>query len=107
MSRLFGERVYPHAPGYQPHSATSEQAAASITPKLGDLHRRVWAHIKASGGCTDEELIEALSLSPSTVRPRRVELAAQGYVEDSGHTKRGRSGRSATIWRVTGKDRAE
>ena len=94
-----GERQYPDTAGFVSHSPTSRLAADSINPKLSGLHRRVYFALSWTGGMTDEELIDALGMSPSTVRPRRIELTAQGYVEDSGHTKRGRSGRSATIWR--------
>jgi hypothetical protein len=111
MSRLSRETwsttTYPDAPGYQKHSATSKAAADSIRPKaLGDLHRKVWAHIRDSGGCTDEAGQEALGLAPNTYRPRRRELELAGYVGESGRTALTHSGRSASIWVVTAKGRA-
>ena len=99
--RAAGERKLngEHAP-YQSHSATSRAAAEAIKPRLNALQARVYAYIKATGGCTDEEIIDAAKMSPSTIRPRRIELVDMGLVEDSGSTKHTRSGRSATIWRV-------
>jgi hypothetical protein len=97
--RAAGERAFT-AP-YQPHSATSKEASAKIAPKLGDLHRKVWAHLNASGGCTDEQGIAGTGLAASTYRPRRIELVAAGFVEDSGHTARTKADRPATVWRVT------
>jgi hypothetical protein len=40
-----------------------------------------------------------LAMNPSTVRPRRVELARKGLIVQSG-TRRTTSGRMAGIWRV-------
>lgn len=104
MSRLWGERQYPQAP-FQKHSATSKAAAEAILPKLNALQRQVYAFIRNSPGVTDEQIIDGLRLSPSTARPRRIELVAMGLVEDSGTTARTKADRPATVWRVTEKDR--
>lgn len=111
MSRLDSKQwsttSYPYRPGEQPHSATSRAAAQSISDKkLGDLHRRVYAHLLHNDGATDEEGQRALDLAPNTYRPRRIELTAQGFVKDSGTTRPTLSGRSAAVWIVTDKGRA-
>jgi hypothetical protein len=106
MSRLWSNSPtltdgYPYRPGHVAHSPTSRAAAQSIGGKaLGDLHRRVWRHLRAVGGSTDEEGMEALGMHPSTYRPRRVELMEQGWVRDSGRRRATRSGRMAIVWEV-------
>lgn len=105
MSRLAGETPFPKTAPYVAHSATSKEAAASIAPKMREQHRQVWRALRDAGGLTDEEGIAATGLPASTYRPRRIELCDAGFAEDSGHTKRGKSGRSATVWRCTTKGR--
>ncbi len=85
---------------FQPHSATSREAAEKISPSLNELQRRVFSLVVRSGekGMTDEELIEESGLAASTVRPRRVELVSLGLVVDSGRTRPTHSGRKAAIW---------
>lgn len=86
----------PHVAG----SDTSEQAAIAITPHLNELQRRVLDYVRACGmdGCTDEQIIDALGISPSTARPRRIELTNAGLVLDSGRTRKTKSGRNAVVW---------
>lgn len=81
-------------------SDTSRAAAESIRPTAQTLRNAVLLSIAARGdyGATDEELQVALSMNPSTQRPRRVELCDAGKVADSGRTRRTRSGRAATVW---------
>jgi len=47
---------------------------------------------------TDEEIAEGLGLSPSTARPRRVELWRRWLIVQDG-TRPTRSGRQAAVWR--------
>ena len=93
-----------HAP-YQAHSETSREAAKSISRRtLSNLHRIVYRAL-CSGGLTDEQGIDATGLSPSTYRPRRIELCDQGYVAKSGRREATRSGRMADVYVVTEKGR--
>lgn len=87
-------------PPAQRHSPTSRAAAESIKPSTGTLRLRVLAYIRSAGahGATDEELIDALGMAPSTARPRRIECVSAGWVHDSGRTRPTRSGRQATVW---------
>jgi transcription initiation factor IIE alpha subunit len=79
-------------------SATSAAAADSLTPKtLNAMQRRVYEFLCRTPS-TDEEIADELSMNPSTVRPRRGELARRGLIVESG-TRRTSSGRMATIWR--------
>ncbi len=92
----------PYVPPFQPHSTTSREAAHSIAPRVTALQQRVIDYLKSNPeGATDEMLIDALCLNASTLRPRRIELVALGLVKDSGHYAICRSGRRATVWRLT------
>jgi hypothetical protein len=86
-------------------SPTSRAAASSIAPALGALQGQLLRHVCSMGsaGCTDEEAQIALSMNPSTQRPRRIELARDGLIVDSGETRKTRSGRSARVYRATEK----
>ena len=79
-------------------SATSAAAADSLTPKtLNAMQRRVYEFLCRTPS-TDEEIADVLAMNPSTVRPRRIELAKRGLIVEAG-TRRTASGRMATIWR--------
>ena len=53
-------------------------------------------------GLTDEEMLAAVQLAPSTGRPRRIELVQRGLVRDSGNIRKTASGRSAVVWTAVG-----
>ena len=82
---------------YQRGSDTSEEAARSVRPHRERMADTVLAAISLRA-MTDEELVEMTGLSPSTVRPRRVELVEAGLVRDSGERRPTRSGRKAVVW---------
>jgi predicted ArsR family transcriptional regulator len=84
-------------------SATSRDAALSILGSAAQSRLRVYNWLRQQcEGATDEEIAEALSMNPSSARPRRVELVAAGIVEDSGFRRRTHSGRKATVWSARG-----
>ena len=79
-------------------SVTSAAAADSLDGKtLNALQRRVLEFI-AWRPSTDEEIATELAMNPSTVRPRRIELARRGLIVEDG-TRKTASGRMATVWR--------
>ena len=79
-------------------SATSAAAADSLGPAtLNAMQRRVYEFLCRTPS-TDEEIANELSMNPSTVRPRRGELARSGLIVEAG-TRRTSSGRMAVIWR--------
>ena len=84
----------------QQHSVTSRAAADSLDGKvLNALQKRVLDFIAwRPSGATDEEIANELEMNPSTVRPRRVELARRGMIVEGG-SRRTTSGRMATVWR--------
>jgi len=80
-------------------SATSAAAADSLDgTTLNALQRRVYEFI-CRRPSTDEEIANELEINPSTVRPRRIELARRGLIVEAG-TRRTASGRMATVWRM-------
>jgi predicted ArsR family transcriptional regulator len=80
-------------------SATSAAAADSLAPAtLNAMQRRVY-ELLFRRPSTDEEIADELEMNPSTVRPRRGELARRGLIVESG-TRRTSSGRMAVIWRA-------
>jgi transcription initiation factor IIE alpha subunit len=84
-------------------SVTSAAAADSLAPAtLNAMQRRVYDLLVWRGetGATDEEIANELEMNPSTVRPRRIELARRGMIVESGSTRRTASGRMAVVWRV-------
>jgi predicted ArsR family transcriptional regulator len=83
-------------PPYQPHSATSKDAADSMAGKTGSLRARVLDLLKVEA-LTDEEIATRLNLAGNTARPRRIELVSGGLVIQSG-TRKTASGRTAAVW---------
>lgn len=83
----------------QRHSHTSQAAAVAIAPDSSRLRAQVLAAIREHGGLTDNQGIYLTGLSPSTYRPRRIELVQRGLVVDSGETRLTDSGRKAVVWR--------
>jgi len=84
---------------YQHHSQTSLAAAVRNFPRAGTQRRRVFDLLAANpDGFTDHEMQDMLQMNPSTQRPRRIELVEQGWVVDSGITRRTPSGDKAAVW---------
>ena len=85
---------------------TSRAALASVADELNDMQAQVAQFIASQGrsGATDEEIIAATGMNPSTVRPRRGELAKMGRIsvatDERGAPVRRptRSGRLANVW---------
>lgn len=82
------------------HPDTSHLAAARVLPRTGTQRRRVYEAIVAAGdrGMTDDEIAAGLSMSPNSVRPRRVELADDGFIVKNGHVRANLYGNPCTVW---------
>jgi len=81
---------------------TQRIAAVEMTPLTGKARMKVlFALADSLSGMTDEEMQADTGMNPSTQRPRRVELAEGGWVEDSGRKRLTKSGRLAVVWTVT------
>jgi hypothetical protein len=86
-------------PPFVAGSHTSYEASQAIKPERANLRQRVYDYVAAHPGVTDQQIAAGTGLDPSTVRPRRVELARAGQIELVGfsHTT---SGRKAQAWAV-------
>ena len=84
-------------PPAQQHSAASREAAVAIKPFQRSLKKKVYDYLERFGPATDEQIQYALSMDPSTERPRRVELVADGKVIKVGEGRTS-SGRKAALW---------
>lgn len=82
---------------------TSNEAAERIEPAAGTLRELVLIYLRncKAHGATDEEIQLALSMNPSTQRPRRQELEKLGMILRTSRTRPTRSGRSAVIFIAT------
>jgi len=89
-------------------SDTSTLAALAVTPRTGGQRRRVLDAVAAVArdprvvGLTDLQLAHATGLGPNSVRPRRVELVAGGWLE-AAPEKREHHGTLHTVWVLTQK----
>jgi hypothetical protein len=85
-------------------STTSRDALTAITPDLPRLEAEVLDILRrCPDGLTDEEGQELLEMEGNTYRPRRIKLVERGLVVDAKFTRKGSSGRAATVWMVAPK----
>lgn len=82
---------------------TSRLAALRAFPRSGTARKKVLDHLGRAGeaGDTDERIQDILRMGSHSECPRRLELVAGGWVEDSGKRRRTRTGASAIVWRLT------
>ena len=85
-------------------SATSMEAAVRISATVKSDRQLILEALEIAP-MTDQEISEALRMDPSTVRPRRGELARDRLIEPHGVGKT-RAGRKATIWRIKAKQQS-
>jgi len=84
------------------HPSTSREAAAVVTVKLGSIRHRVLQELHALGACTDETLCDHLpGMASATVRGRRAELVAGGYVESVPASSITKRGNRCKVWKIT------
>lgn len=102
-NKPFGVSSYPCVPGHKAR-ATSRSAAAAIAPRQRKLQERcLWA--LTGGSLTADEIAQRLSVDKGSIRPRCSELALPtkkrpALIEDSGVTRRNKSGKSAIVWQL-------
>lgn len=86
-------------PPFQRHSETSRDAAIAIHEHRPTQRQLVLDAIRRHpAGLTDEQIVRETGLSPSSARPRRVELERDGLVVASARRGRTSSGRQANVW---------
>jgi len=81
---------------------TSVAAAEKVLPRTGSLKRRVYEYILSQGmrGATDQEIEKTLQIEGNTVRPSRVGLIKDGYIIDSGTTRKNHHNNDCIVWRA-------
>ncbi len=103
LTLFSGPDLLPTRPAAQRHSATSQEAAEALRPKLARKQRQVlelFEQLPDGQGYTDNTLtaytVRCWDWSVHTARPRRIELTKAGLVEDTGRRLNG-----STVWRIT------
>lgn len=79
---------------------TSRSAAESILPRAGTIRSRVysWFEGRKDFGATDDEAQEFLGIDGNTFRPTRKSLVDDGYIVDSGRTRKNANGHDCIVW---------
>lgn len=80
---------------------TSIAAAQKILPKTGSLRRKVYEYILNQGlrGATDQEMELTLNIDGNTIRPTRISLLKDGFILDTGTTRKNQHGNDCIVWR--------
>lgn len=88
---------------------TERLAAIRVYPKTGTARRKVLDLIAERGerGATAEECSLELGLRLYTAAPRLTELKGDGWIEDSGRTRRTTAGADAAVFVLTAAGRAQ
>ena len=100
-------RIYENCVGPSHHSApeTSRQAAEANAPRSGTQRAKVLLALFGARsrhlGLTDDQIAAETGLVGNAVRPRRGELVADGFVEDSGERRSSWMGHPAVVWTIT------
>jgi len=83
------------------HPATSYEAADAIAPAKPKQQALVRAYLAAHGPATDQQMQDALHMTPQSQCPRRLELLEKKSIRNSGKTALTRAGRNAILWELT------
>jgi transcription initiation factor IIE alpha subunit len=80
---------------------TSVMAAERALPRSGTKRRLVYDFIERCGmrGATDDEIQATLNIDGNTVRPTRGSLVEDGYIIDTGTTRKNKHGNECIVWR--------
>lgn len=80
---------------------TSVMAAERALPRSGTKRRLVYDFIERCGmrGATDDEIQATLNIEGNTVRPTRGSLVEDGYIIDTGTTRKNKHGNECIVWR--------
>jgi transcription initiation factor IIE alpha subunit len=80
---------------------TSIAAAQKVLPKTGSLRRKVYEYILNQGlhGATDQEMELSLKIDGNTIRPTRISLLKDGFILDTGTTRKNQHGNDCIVWR--------
>lgn len=107
IEQLIDNEFHFPAPAGKSLPATSHEAARSMDPIVRDVRKRIATFIaERPSGATDDEIEAALGLKHQTASAARRGLVIAGLVRDSGHVRKTRSGRKATVWVVPNRGEA-
>lgn len=81
---------------------TSKQAANNILPRSGTMRRKIYELVNNRGGMTDYELETQLSGKHQSVSASRRSLVVDGWLVDSGTTRKNLQGNDCIVWVVSG-----
>ena len=81
---------------------TSIAAAQKVLPRTGSLRLKVYEFILGQGlrGATDQEIEKTLQIEGNTVRPTRISLVKDGYIMDTGTTRKNQHDNDCIVWRA-------
>lgn len=80
---------------------TSVMAAEKALPRSGTKRRMVYDFIERCGirGATDDEIEVTLGIDGNTVRPTRGGLVEDGFIINTGTTRKNKHGNECIVWR--------
>lgn len=79
---------------------TSQKAAERFLPRSGSVRRRLYEHMVKCGGRTDYELEREFNISHQTISASRRSLVVDGWLVDSGQTRKNLLGNECIVWVV-------
>lgn len=104
MKDLFGDEIYPEAPGFTDLN-TSREAAKKVEPKASGVREDCYTCILHSrDGMTADQVALRLDKSVLYIRPRLSELFAAGRIIKTTRRRKNRSGLSAAIYVVPNRE---
>lgn len=77
---------------------TSRAAAEKQMPKTGSMRRRIYDLVHSSGGLADFELERIMNGKHQSVSAGRRSLVIDGFLIDSGITRKNESGNDCSVW---------
>lgn len=79
-------------------SKTQRDAAGRVLPKTGTMRRQILDLVWIHGGLADFQIEELLNMKHQTASASRRSLVIDGFLIDSGKTRKNESGNECTIW---------
>lgn len=77
---------------------TSRKAAEKLQPSAGTMRYEIWLAVKNNNGLTDYELETLLRGKHQTVSASRRSLVIDGWLVDSGFTRKNTQGNDCIVW---------
>jgi hypothetical protein len=84
--------------------STSKNAAQKILPRTGSMRREIYNQVQRNNGLTDYELETLLQGKHQTVSASRRSLVVDGFLFDSGMTRKNEVGNDCIVWEITMKE---